>query len=162
MLLDFTEGTATALYQERPRRLIIRIADHPSYEGFVAVGLQWEHPTCEVAEEVSFGDFMVCDYAIIARYVASRETPIHVQTAYTDGTTFGVASYHLVVTREGDNGWWIQVRRRATHQTYFPDDNVFRLPLVDFDPAFTEDEVASAEVRAPDWERLAADPDPDE
>lgn len=160
MLIDFTEGAVTAIPHEAPRSLVVRIADHPDYGGFIGAGDGSTVMPLQPVEDESFEPFQVFELIVARRHLTGTETTFWIYSAQTDGTHLTRGGYSLTVQHEGSNGWWLEVQQDTTewaHQSHFSLlGPTFRLPLPDFDPDFTG---AAAEVveREPDWAKLASD-----
>lgn len=159
MLIDFTEGAIVALPHEEPRTLVLRIADHPDYEGFIAVGDGFSSLMLQPVEDESFEPFRVFELVVGRRHLTGTETTFWIHTAQTDGTDLTRGSYSLTLQHEGGNGWWLEVQQDTTewaHQSHFALlGAVFRVPLPDFDPAF--ERVPEVVEREADWAKLSSD-----
>ena len=159
MLIDFTEGTVTALYLEYPKALVLRIADHPDYEGFISLGGDYKTPKLTPVKDDSFDAFRVYDLWVRTVHLdhTSTSTDIWLYSAYTDGEITDRCSYYMRLSREGANGWWcdteaVNPQERSPHFGTQP----FRLPLPSYDPNWTPTPEPAVE-RIPDWERLGGD-----
>ena len=156
MLLDFTEGSVTALPHERPHALVIRVANNLEAEGYIEVGSDFESPPLTFIKEDSFAGFTVHELTVRSQHLIEPATVFWVHSAYTDGTFVDRCSFFLVVIDEGANGWWVEIRRNPLGTGYLPTGEMaFRLPLVGFDPNFDPD--ALLVERPPDWARLTSD-----
>jgi hypothetical protein len=156
MLIDFTERAVTPLPHEMPRSLVLRIADHPDHEGFIAVSLDYETPYLSPVEEETFYPFCVYELSVGRKHLDGDQTPFWVYSARTDGEDFDRCHFLINLTHEGHNGWWVEIQRNPIGVGYTPvEEAVFRLPLLDFDPDFSP----ALEVieREADWAKLASD-----
>ena len=149
MLLDFTEGTVVAEPWERPHALVVRLAVHPDYEGYIVTGPDYQFfPLLPVPEE-SFENFAVHEFSFRRQHL--QDSPIWVYTAYTDGTRIQPASFALEVRQEGANGWWINI---MPSWSYTVPVLTFRLPLPDYEPDRQDPHVVPP-ARTSDWALLS-------
>lgn len=153
MLLDFTEGNVIALPWDRPGALVVRLAKHPDYEGYIVTGPDYRFFDLTPVSDESFEDFEVCEFSFRRPHL--QDSPVWVYTAYTDGTRIQPASYALEVRLEGENGWWLNV---APSWSYTVPILTFRVPLLDFDPDGLDPGVVPP-ARTSDWVRLTDEDD---
>ena len=157
--MDFTEGAIAALPQQAPRSLVLRIADHPDYEGFIALSDGYSALSLQPVEDESFEPFRVFELVVGRRHLTGTETTFWIHSAQTDGTDITRGSFSLTLQHEGGNGWWLEVQQDTTDWTYEAHFTrlgaVFRVPLPDFDPSFERE--AEVVEREADWAKLSSD-----
>lgn len=158
MLIDFTEEAVTAIPHEKPRSLVIRIADHPDYEGFIDVPGESETALLREVEDETFEHFNVHELWVRRDRLKGGSVSFWIFSARTDGDHIDQCQFIVTVQHEGGNGWWVQIRRQPTGLSVgFLAEAVFRLPLPDFDPDF--EEPLEPVIREPDWAKLASEED---
>lgn len=156
MLLDFTEGSVTAISHERPHSFVIRVASAQDLDGFIEVGPEFETPALQRITEDSIAGFVVYELIVRREHLVGAATIFWIHSAYTDGTFTERCSFFLSLLDEGANGWWVEIRRNPLGTGYLPTGELaFRVPLLDFDPDFDPESLVIE--REPDWVKLTSD-----